>query len=134
MNKLVSVVIPTFNCDTLIGDCLESVKKQTYKPLEIIVVDSFSTDNTPKIAKKYGKVYSFGRDPKQIHIFGAPYQRNYGGSKAKGKYIYWIDSDMRLTPGLIDLCVETIKTKNTNSVIIPQISYAESFYANFPPL
>lgn len=129
MNKLVSVVIPTFNCDTIIKACLESVKKQTYTPIEIIVADSFSTDKTPAIAKKYGQVYSFGRDPKQVHIFGAPYQRNYAASKAKGEYVYWIDSDMRLTPGLIEACITALKTQNADAVIIPEVSYGESFWA-----
>lgn len=129
MNHLVSVVIPTFNCDGLIKDCLESVKKQTYKPIEIIVVDSFSTDNTPIIAKIYGQVYSFGRNPKQTHIFGAPYQRNYGASKAKGGYLYWIDSDMRLMPDLIESCVKAIKIQQADAVIVPEVSYGESFWA-----
>ena len=130
MNKLISVVIPTFNCENLMRDCLESVKKQNYKPLEIIVVDSFSTDYTTKIAKKYATVYSFGRDPKQVHIFGAPYQRNFGASKAKGEYIYWMDSDMRMTPGLIESCIKALKTQNADAVIIPEVSYGESFWAN----
>lgn len=129
MNNLVSVVMPTFNCETIIKDCLESVKKQKYKPLEIIIADSFSTDNTPKIAKKYATVYSFGRDPKQIHIFGAPYQRNFAASKAKGEYIYWLDSDMRLTPGLIDACIAALKTQKADAVIIPEVSYGETFWA-----
>ena len=129
MNKLVSVVMPTFNCEHLIKDCLESVKNKTYRPLEIIVADSFSTDNTPKIAKKYGKVYSFGRDPKQIRIFGAPYQRNFAASKAKGEYIYWIDSDMRLTPGLIEACIKALETQKADAVIVPEVSYGESFWA-----
>lgn len=130
MNKLVSVTIPTFNCDSIIKDCLESVKKQSYKPIEIIVADSFSNDDTPKIAKKYGRVYSFGRDPKQIHIFGAPYQRNFAASKAKGEYVYWIDSDMRLTQGLIEACLKALKTQNADAVIVPEVSYGESFWAN----
>lgn len=129
MNKLVSVVMPTFNCANLVKDCLESVKNQKYRPLEIIVADSFSTDNTPEIAKKYGKVYSFGRDPKQIHIFGAPYQRNFAASKAKGEYIYWIDSDMRLTPGLIEACIKALETQKADAVIVPEVSYGESFWA-----
>lgn len=129
MNKLVSIVIPTFNCASNLKTCLESIKKQTYKPLEIIIVDSFSTDQTPVIGKQYGKVYSFGRDPKQIHIFGAPFQRNYGGSKAKGDYIYWVDSDMRMTPGLIEDCIEALETQKADAVIVPEISYGESFWA-----
>ena len=60
--KLVSIIIPTFNCEDFLIDCLESVRKQTYKNIEVIIVDSFSTDSTPQLAKKYGKVFSFGRN------------------------------------------------------------------------
>src|SRR3989344_4934350 len=101
---LVSIVIPTYNCQDLIVDCLESIAKKTYKNIEIIVVDSFSTDNTPKIAKKYGKVYSYGRDPKQKNIFAVPLQRNFGMNKSKGKYLYYIDSDMRLSQKVVETC------------------------------
>ncbi len=130
MKALVSVVIPTYNCDDVIRDCLESVKKQTYRPIEIVVVDSFSTDNTAKIAKKYGKVYSFGKDPADVNTYAAPFQRNYGGKKAKGKYIYWIDSDMRLTPKLVESAIEAIEKNKADAVIIPEVSYGESFWAN----
>lgn len=130
MNKLVSIAIPTFNCEKNIKECLKSLKKQTYKPLEIIVVDSFSADKTPEIAKKYNsKVYSFGRDPKNIHAFGAPYQRNFGAAKATGEYLYWLDSDMRLPPDLIETCVKELEGQKADAVIIPELSVGESFWA-----
>ncbi|MBI3955179.1 glycosyltransferase family 2 protein, partial [Candidatus Gottesmanbacteria bacterium] len=109
MQKLVSVVVPTFNCQDIIEECLISVNKQTYKYIELIIVDSFSTDQTPIISRKYGKVYSYGRDPSQKNIFAVPYQRNYGASKAKGEYVYIIDSDMRLTPKVVESCVDLIE-------------------------
>jgi glycosyltransferase involved in cell wall biosynthesis len=57
-NPLVSVIIPTKNSAKTIEKCLKSVKDQTYKNIEIIVVDNFSTDGTYEIAKKYTeKVY-----------------------------------------------------------------------------
>ena len=133
MNKnsqdLVSIVIPTFNSQDQIVDCLESVKKQTYKNIELIVVDSFSTDNTPKIAKKYGKVISFGRDPEQKNIFAVPYQRNFGMNKGKGKYLYYIDSDMRLTPTVVETCVKLIRNENAAAVIVPEEARGEGFWA-----
>lgn len=128
-NELVTVVIPTYNCENLITDCLESVKKQTYKNIELIVVDSFSTDRTPQIAKKYGTVYSYGRDPKQKNIFAVPYQRNFGMNKGKGEYLYYIDSDMRLTPKVIETCVKLIKKENADAVIIPEEARGIGFWA-----
>lgn len=48
-NKLVSVIIPTYNCEKYIEECIKSICMQTYKELEIIVVDDKSTDSTVKI-------------------------------------------------------------------------------------
>lgn len=127
--SLVSVIIPTYNCEDIIKDCLASVKNQTYKNIELIVVDSFSSDKTPQICKKFGKVYTYGRDPNQTNIFAVPYQRNFGVSKAKGDYVYIIDSDMRLTPKVIASCVDLIEKKGADAVIVPEVSYGESFWA-----
>ncbi len=127
--KLVSVAIPTFNNQDIITECLETVKKQTYRNIEIIVVDGFSSDDTPKIAKKYGKLYSFGRDPKQKNIFAVPHQRNYGAKMAKGEYIYYMDSDMRLTPRVIETCVKLIEKEKADAVIVPEEAYGEGFWA-----
>ncbi len=126
---LVSVVVPTYNCQDIILDCLLSVKNQKYKNIELIIVDSFSCDSTPQICKKYGKVYSYGRDPKQTNIFAVPYQRNFGVSKAKGEYIYIIDSDMRLTSDVVESCVDLIGKKDADAVIVPEVSFGKSFWA-----
>lgn len=113
----------------MVRDCLESVKSQTYSPIEIIVVDSFSTDGTAELAARYGTVYSFGRDPSQKHIFAVPFQRNYGVSKAQGEYVYWFDSDMRMKPDTVSRCVDLIQRTHADAVIVPEESYGEGFWA-----
>jgi glycosyltransferase involved in cell wall biosynthesis len=128
-NALVSIVIPTFNCKGVLHDCLESVKSQTYSPLETIVVDSFSTDGTAEFARNYASVYSFGKDPSQKSVFGAPFQRNYGVSKAQGEYVYWFDSDMRMRPDTVEKCVALIEHTAADAVIVPEESYGEGFWA-----
>lgn len=128
-HPLVSVIIPTYNCQHLIKDCLESVKKQTYKNIEIIVVDSFSTDKTPEIARNYGTVYSFGRDPKQKNVFAVPFQRNFGMNKGRGDYLYYIDSDMRLRPRVIETCVKISQKEKAAAVIIPEDARGIGFWA-----
>ena len=129
-NALVSVIIPTFNCETIIEECLNSVKHQSYQPLEIIVVDSFSTDRTPVLAQKYGTVLSYGRDPKQKNIFAVPFQRNYGAQKSNGLYIYYIDSDMRLPSKLIETCVDLMEKEAADAIILPEVSYGEGFWTH----
>lgn len=128
--QLVSVIVPTFNCQDIIEECIISVKDQTYKNIELIIVDSFSTDETSQICNKYGKVYSYGRDPQQRNIFAVPYQRNYGVKKAKGEYVYIIDSDMRLMPNVVASCVDLVEKQNADAVIVPEVSYGQSFWAH----
>ena len=77
-DNLVSIIIPTLNEEASLEICLKSIKKQTYKNLETIVVDNFSKDRTPEIAKKYTKlVFKKGNERSA--------QRNFGAKKAKGK-------------------------------------------------
>jgi glycosyltransferase involved in cell wall biosynthesis len=113
----------------MLRDCLVSVAAQTYAPIEIIVVDSFSTDGTAELAARYGTVYSFGRDPAQKNVFAVPHQRNYGVGQAQGEYVYWFDSDMRMKPSTVAQCVQTIETTQADAVIVPEESYGEGFWA-----
>jgi len=126
---LVSIVVPTFNCKEILRDCLESVRAQSYSPIEIVVVDGFSSDGTDEFAREYGTVYSYGRDPSQKNIFAVPIQRNYGVSKARGKYVYWFDSDMRMLPTTVEACVEAIEKNSADAVIVPEEAYGEGFWA-----
>jgi glycosyltransferase involved in cell wall biosynthesis len=91
--------------------------------------NNFSSDKTPEIAQKYGKVYSYGRDPGQKNIFAVPYQRNFGMRKGKGEYVYYIDSDMRLTPTIVETCVHLIRDKKADAVIVPEEAAGEGFWA-----
>jgi len=127
--KLVSVVIPTFNCKEMVYDCLESVKAQTYRPIEIIVADSMSEDGTRELAARYGLVISFGRTASDRSISAVPIKRNEAHTQAKGEYLYWFDSDMRMHPDTVQLCVEAIEREGADAVIVPEESYGEGFWA-----
>lgn len=91
-NALVSVVIPTYNSEEYIGDCLEATLNQTYANIEVIIVDDGSKDSTVSICKKYAD-----RD-KRIRVFcidgnGVSEARNHGISNAHGNYIVFFDAD-----------------------------------------
>jgi len=128
MNDLVSVIIPTRNSGKLFENCLKSVKQQTHKNIEIIVVDGKSTDNTINIAKKYKcKIYFFVPKVKK-GAFDASFKRNYGAKKAKGEYIYWLDADMELPKELIEEAVNLCK-READAIILPEDSFGTGIWA-----
>jgi glycosyltransferase involved in cell wall biosynthesis len=121
--KSVSVIIPTKNSEKTIGRCIDSVLAQTHKNIEIIVVDNHSTDSTPTIAKKYElKFYTKG--PERCP------QRNFGAAKASGEYLLVIDSDMVLSPKVIEDCCKLSKNNSrVTGVVVPEESFGSGFWA-----
>ena len=118
----VSVIVTTKNEERNIGACLESVARQSIPPLEMIVVDNNSTDQTSEIAKQYGaQVYQFGPERSA--------QRNYGVEHAKGQYILYLDADMRLSQGVLKDCVNRCEADSEISgIYIPEIIVGEGFW------
>ena len=88
----VTVVVPAYNNETVIRECLDSIVGQTLKDIEIIIVDDESTDKTFDIAKEYEASDSRVKAFRQKHS-NAGEARNYGLSMAKGKYLVFWDSD-----------------------------------------
>ena len=89
MNPLVTVIIPNYNYAKYLNDCLSSILEQSYSPLEILLVDDGSTDQSLIIAKTYAnrvQIFSNG------HL-GVNAARNLGIKNATGKYIAFCDSD-----------------------------------------
>lgn len=122
-NPLVSIIIPTKNSAEFLENCLKSIISQTFKNIEIIVVDNNSTDKTKEIAKKYTKlVFNKGNER------GA--QSNYGITHAKGKYIYRIDGDFLLNRNVIMEAVFKCEKENLDGIAIHNTSNpAISFWA-----
>jgi len=118
---LVSVVVPTFNSEGFLEDCLRSVREQTYPCIEVVVVDNYSTDKTREIAENYGARVVLCRA-------GMSRARNVGADLAKGEYIFSIDSDMELTPDVVGECVAKVES-GFGAVIIPEVSVGEGFWA-----
>lgn len=104
---LVSVIIPAYNAEKYIKEAIESVLNQTYKNIELIVVDDGSTDNTAEIVKKYLN------DPRVKYIYqenkGLAGARNTGIKKAKGDYIAFLDADDFYLPEKIEKEVKFLK-------------------------
>ena len=101
-NPLVSIIIPTLNSERHLDACLKSIKNQTYRNIELIVVDNNSRDKTKEISKKYASSV-LNKGPERSA------QVNYGVSQAKGEYVYKVDSDFILDPKVVAECVEKAK-------------------------
>ena len=98
MGKKVSVVIPIYNVEKYLGECLESVINQTLQEIEIICVNDQSTDNSLRIAKEYEEKDSRIKVISNKQNGGLSYARNVGTNYAEGEYIYYLDSDDVLEP------------------------------------
>ncbi len=120
MGDLVSVVIPTFNSEKEISRCLESIKRQTHKKIEIIVVDRHSKDRTGEIAKKYSAMIILDEGERTK-------AKNIGMKNASGDYVFFIDSDMELEENVIAECIKAMGPK-TGGVVIPERSIGKSFW------
>ncbi len=109
--KKISVIIPIYNSSKYLKICLNSIINQTYKNLEIILIDDGSNDNSLEICKEFEKE---DHRIKLIHQSnkGVSNVRNLGLSISTGDYLSFIDSDDYLEKECYEVCMESIKTNN----------------------
>lgn len=135
---LVSVVIPTYNRSSTIIRCIESVIQQSYKNIEIIVVDDASTDNTESVIQKYITLNNFNYLKLASNLGGAE-ARNIGINKSNGDYIAFQDSDdewmldklekqmLYFNQNDVDIVFSKIKRiSNLGESIFPKLNVIES--------
>lgn len=120
---MISVIIPVYNVEKYISQCLESVCNQTYEDLEIILVDDGSTDNSGEICEKYAC------KDKRIHVIhqennGAAAAKNSGLQISTGKYLSFVDSDDFLE---LDAYKHMIKVLQDYEADVVQCSYRDVF-------
>lgn len=121
MKPLVSVIVPARNSSDTIGRCLLSIRNQSYEPIELIVVDNHSSDQTPRIAAETADaVLDIGPERSA--------QRNAGAHASHGSYLVFVDSDMLLRSHVIRECVATAEA-GADAVVIPELSFGEGFWA-----
>lgn len=113
-NDLVSVIIPAYNVEKYIGECIQSVCNQSYEKLEIIIVDDGSTDNTGKICDCFSDSRIIVKHQHNQGLSGA---RNTGLSLARGEYIAFIDSDDFIRESMIDELVGAIKSTRVDMAV-----------------
>ncbi|KRM84214.1 hypothetical protein FC35_GL000469 [Limosilactobacillus coleohominis DSM 14060] len=107
-NPLISVIIPVYNVRNYLNKCLESVLQQTYKNLEIILVDDGSTDGSENIVEEYSQKDSRIKVIHQVNG-GLSRARNTGLDVMKGSYVTFVDSDDYITPDYVEYLFNLIK-------------------------
>ncbi len=121
---LISVIIPVYNVENYLRECVDSVLAQTYQNFEIILVDDGSTDASGEICDACAK------QDDRIRVFyqenaGASSARNSGLRSAKGEYVYFLDSDDWLNEECFEKLVTCIKRENAEIVFLNAFAIEE---------
>jgi glycosyltransferase involved in cell wall biosynthesis len=103
---LVSVLIPAYNTAPYIGEAIESVFAQTYRPIEVVVVDDGSDDGTDAVARGYGDRIRFER----LEHGGIGRARNRAVELAQGDYLAFLDADDRFVPTKLEQQVAAVES------------------------
>ncbi len=125
MKKLVSIVVPVYNVKDYLKKCLDSIIGQTYRRIEIILVDDGSNDGSEKIVDDYSKT-----DNRIVVIHkengGLSSARNVGIDMAKGDYITFVDSDDFVDSNMIEKMLKEAVDRSADLVICNRIYYYEN--------
>ena len=118
---LISVIVPVYNTYDLLSRCVNSIRRQTYRNLEIILVDDGSTDNSGALAEK------MAMEDKRVRVFhkengGSSSARNLGIEKARGDFIGFVDSDDYIEPEMYERLLAVAIEEN---LLMVQISRDE---------
>ncbi len=105
----ISIIIPAYNAEKYLVNCLDSIINQTFKDFEIICVNDGSTDNTLKILNDYKNKKNINLTILNTKNYGCSAARNEGIKKSHGKYITFIDADDRIAPNMLEKMLHEAK-------------------------
>lgn len=122
-NSLISVIVPIYNVQVYLRSCIDSILAQTYRNIEIILVDDGSLDNCPAICDEYAR-----KDNRVIVVHkkngGLSDARNAGIKRSKGDYLAFVDSDDLVSKDFIEILYEAVSSCSTKLAIC----FVQCFY------
>lgn len=125
MKGLVSIVIPVYNRASMLAEAIASAVAQTYRPIEIIVVDDESTDDTPQTIARLATMHPEVRGIRRPN--GGPgLARETGRTQARGEFIQYLDSDDLLLPRKLDLQVDVLQRDAVCGVAYGMTRYVDA--------
>lgn len=135
-NKLISIIVPVYNSEKYLQKCIDSILCQTYKNLELILIDDGSDDQSKVICEKY----YFNDDRVKLITQknkGVSFSRNLGIEISQGYYICFVDSDDWIEQNCLEYCIDLLEKNNADIIcfnyreirkdnVIDMVSYNES--------
>ena len=124
-NIAVSIIVPVYNSQDYLKDCIESLIKQTLRPIEILCIDDGSTDDSGRILKEYAERYP------EISVIwqsnrGVSAARNTGLAAARGQYVYYLDSDDYVEPDLLETAYRELNNNHLDIVCFDTAAFGEA--------
>lgn len=120
----ISVIVPVFNVEQYLNECIDSILKQSFQDFELILIDDGSTDQSGKICDAYVK-----KDPRVIVLHrangGLSAARNTGIEIASGNYLFFVDSDDLIAPDSLERMMRVMSRENTSIVMCRKNSFPE---------
>lgn len=115
-DDIITIIVPVYNVEKYLDKCLDSILKQTYEKIELILIDDGSTDDSGKICDEYAK-----KDSRVVALHkknaGVSEARNIGIKNSNGKYIMFVDSDDYIERDMVEIMYYKIIEKNADIVI-----------------
>ena len=112
-----SIVVPVYNVEKYLAECLNSVLNQSFTDFELLIIDDMSTDSSLQIARQYAE-----ENPDRIRLIEHPVNKGLGGARntgieaATGQYLLFLDSDDFMKPGTLEVLHSTILAENADIV------------------
>lgn len=125
MNELITVVVPVYNVENYLRQCLDSVLNQTYQHLEILLIDDCSTDGSLQICREYEAKDGRVRVIASPQNLGVSHSRNIALSNAKGSYISFIDSDDWIDEDYVKVMYEQLVLNDADISMVDYCRYSD---------
>lgn len=123
----ISIIVPFYNAECFLDECIQSVLNQTYRDFELILVDDGSTDGSKEVCRKYCDIEKYDTDRMVKYIFernsGVSVARNTGIEYSKGEFISFLDADDFLDENYIERLIRTQEKYNTDLTMCTYFNY-----------
>ncbi|WP_367990323.1 glycosyltransferase [Vibrio sp. NTOU-M3] len=124
-NPLISIILPVYNVEEYLDECLESILKQTYDNYELLAIDDGSTDNSLKLLESYDDKFSGRLRVISKENGGLSSARNTGLENALGEYVYFLDSDDWILADTLEICIREFSSSDIDLLVFNATAFCD---------